>query len=172
MKSAPQPPPTGGRTERPDIEQLAARNILHRGVQFKMAAPWYIRWLKKEITVTLTSPYLGTLMKVSQYYLSTGLKDHQLEDTSVEQGLALMSVHGKALSKALATALLNGRVKQYLFTKMVARYLRWHCRPQELFALVTALLIYGGTADFLNTTRSVRQMKMTDPRLGHKDQGS
>lgn len=158
--------------ERPDVEQLAARTILQRGVKFKIVAPWYIKWFKPTITVTLRSPYLGTLMKVSQYYLSTGLKEHQLDDISVEASLSLMSLHGKAISKALATALLNGRVKQWLFTKMVARYLRWHCEPKELFALVSALLIYGGTSDFMNTTRSVRRMKMTEPRLGQKAQGS
>lgn len=158
--------------EDPAVEQLAADTILQRGVKFKLAAPWYIRWFKKSISVTLRCPSLGTMMQVSSHYLATGIKSHEIEEVTIEQSLALMSIHGKALSKALACALLNGRLKSWLFTKMLANYLRWHCKPSALFALVTALTIYGGAADFMNTTRSVRHMTATTPKLGQKNQGS
>jgi hypothetical protein len=145
---------------------------LQRGVKFKIAAPWYLRWLRKTLTLTLRSPYQGTLMRASAYYLSTGLKEHQLEDITVEQSLALMNVHGKALTMAVATAVLNGYWKGKLFTKILARYLRWNLTAQQISALVTALLIHGGTSDFMNTTRSVRMLRATKPKLGHESQGS
>ncbi|MDO6808085.1 hypothetical protein Q4603_05680 [Zobellia galactanivorans] len=160
------------KTENPAVERRAAENILQRGVKFKIAAPWYIRWFKKTITLKVKSPYYGTLMRASAYYLSTGLKDHQIEDVTVEQSVALMSVHGKALSKAVAVSVLNGKWKGLLFTKPLARYLRWHMTAQEMCAIVTMLLVYGGTSDFMNTTRSVRLMKATTPKLGQKVQGS
>ncbi len=159
--------------ENPAIEKAAAETILQRGVNFRIAAPWYIKWFKKTVPITLRSPYQGTLMRASAYYLSTGLKDHQLEDITVEQSLALMSVHGKALSMAVATSVLNGYWKGKIFTKMLARYLRWNLTAQQMAALVSTILIYGGTSDFMDTTRSVRMMKMTTPKLGQKEnQGS
>lgn len=158
--------------ENPVVEKLAAETILHRGVKIKIAAPWIIRWLKKKITLRITSPFEGTMHRVSAYYLSTGMKERQLEEVSVEESLALMSVHGKSISKAVACAILNGYWTGLLFTKPLAWYLRWHCKPRELFGIASALLIYGGAADFMNTTRLVRRMKLTTPNLGQTTQGS
>ena len=150
-------------------ERMAAETILERGVKVKIAAPFFLRWIgKKTITKTLRSPYEGTLHRVSAYYLSTGIKDEKLEDLSTEEAVALMSVHGKTITKAVACALLNGYWSGKIFTKPFAWYLRWHCKPRELFGLITAVLLYGGTADFMSTTRSVREMKTTTPNLGQQ----
>jgi hypothetical protein len=149
-------------------ERLAAENILQRGIKIKIVAPFFIRWFKRTITLRLYSPFEGTLLRVSAYYLSTGLKDHKLDDITVEESLLLMSVHGKAISKAVACAILNGFWSGKLLTKPLAWYLRWHLKPREMFALTSALLIYGGAADFMNTTRLVRKMKTTTPTLGQK----
>ena len=154
-------------------ERLAAETILQRGVKVKIAAPFFLRWIgKKTIGIRLTSPFEGTMYRVSAYYLSTGISDEKLNDLTTEEALALMAVHGKAITKAVACAILNGYWSGKLFTNFLAWYLRWHCKPQELFALTTAVLIYGGAQDFMNTTRLVRQMKMTSPNLGQKVQGS
>lgn len=148
------------------VERLAAETILQRGVKIKIAAPFFVRWLKKTITIRLRSPYEGTMYRVSAYYLSTGIKESRIDDVTVEESLALMAVHGKTISKAVACAILNGYWSGKLFTRPFAWYLRWHCKPQEMFALATALIIYGGTGDFMNTTRSIRQMRLTKPNLG------
>lgn len=158
--------------ERPGTEHLAAQTLLDRGVKVKISAPVFIRWFKKTITLQLRSPYYGTMIRVSAYYLKTGLTAEELEDLTVEQSLIVMAKSGKEISKAVACAVLNGYCKSKLFTKPLAWYLRWHCKPRELFALTTALLIYGGVQDFTNTTRSVRRMKMTEPRMGPKTKES
>lgn len=159
--------------ENQDTERLASETILQRGVKVKIAAPFFLRWIgKKTVNLRLTSPYEGTMHRVSAYYLSTGITEEQLEEITVEEALALMSIHGKAISKAVACGILNGYWSGMLFTSFLAWYLRWHCKPRELFALTTALLLYGGAADFMSTTRSVRQMKVTAPNLGQKTKGS
>lgn len=109
---------------------------------------------------------------MANYYLSTGIKADQLEGASVEAALALMAMHGKAMSKAVATAILNGYWSGLLFTKPLAWYLRWHCKPQELLACVSCLTIYGGVADFMNTTKLVRKMKLTTPKMGQTPEES
>lgn len=146
----------------------AVDTILQRGVKIHIVAPWFIRWFKKTVTLRVGSPFEGTLLRVSRYYLSTGLESHKLESLTVENALVLMSIHGKAISRAVACAMLNGYISGKLFTRPLAWYLRWHMTPQQLLGMTRTLLIYGGTADFMNTTRLVRNMKATTPNLGHK----
>lgn len=154
-------------------EALAAEHLLHRGVRMKMRTPFFLRWFGiKTLGLTVRSPYEGTMHRVAAYYLSTGLKEAQLVDISHEEALALWVTHGKSMCKAIACAWLNGYWSGLLLTKPLASYILWHCRPKEIFGIVTMLLLYGGTADFINTTRSVRMMKMTSPKLGQETQGS
>ncbi len=154
-------------------EALVAQHLLHRGARMKMRAPLFLRWFgKKTIGLTVRSPYEGTMHRVAAYYLSTGIKSEQLNDISHEDALALWAAHGQTICKAVACAWLNGYWAGKLFTKPLAWYILWHCKPQELFNMTTIILLYGGTADFINTTRSVRMMKMTTPTKGQKTQGS
>lgn len=154
-------------------EALVAEHLLHRGARMKMRAPFFFRWFGvKTISLTIRSPYEGTMHRVASYYLSTGIKSEQLNDITHEDALALWAAHGKTICKAVACAWLNGYWAGKLFTYPLALYILWHCTPKELFGMTALILLYGGTADFMNITRSVRMMKMTTPKLGQKTQGS
>ena len=166
-------PPKGEQVEDPAVERLAAETILQRGVRLKVRAPFLLRCLgKKTVSLTITMPTAGTLARISSHYLSTGLKSHQLEDTTVEQAHALMAIHGKSINRAVACAILNGYWSGKLFTRLMAWYLKWHAEQHQIAAIASMLLIYGGVSHFINTTRSVRAMKTTTPHLGQKNQGS
>lgn len=159
--------------ENPALERLAAETILQRGVKVKIPAPFFLRWIRRTWVLRMTCPTLGTLMRVSAYYTSTGITDDKLENLTFEQAQLLVQLHGKAISKAVAVALLNGRISGRWLTRPLARHLRWNLTAQELMSLASVLLIYGGASDFMTTTRSVRRMKMTSPNLGQKmEQGS
>lgn len=159
--------------ESPHTEKFAADTILQRGVKVKIPAPFLLRlFRKKTVSLTLTSPFEGTMHRVASYYLRTGITMDMLEDLTPEEALNLQVKHGKTISKAVAVAILNGYWKGKLFTRVLAWYLRWHLKPTELYALTTTLLIYGGVQDFINTTKSVRKMKLTTPKLGQEVQGS
>ena len=139
----------------------------------KMRAPRILRWFgKKTISLVVTSPYLGTMMEVSRHYLATGLTSDQLEDVTHEQALSLMAAHGKSICRAVASAWLNGKYSIRLFAGLLSRYMMWHCKPVEILTVLQMILIYGGTKDFMNTTRSVRLLKATTPSLGHQTKGS
>lgn len=159
--------------ENPQVEQFAADTILQRGVKVKIPAPFFLRvFRKKTINLTVTSPFEGTLHRVASYYLSTGITAEQLEGLTVEKALVLNKSHSKAISKAVAVAILNGYVSGWLFTKILAKYLRWHLKPVEMYTLVSLLIIHGGIQDFMNTTKSVRMMMITTPKKGQKTKGS
>lgn len=160
--------------ENPQIEQFAADTILQRGVKVKIPAPFLLRKLriKKTVSLTLSSPFEGTMHRVASYYLRTGITMDMVEGLTTEEAVKLHAKHGKTISKAVAVAILNGYVTGWLFTKPLAWYLRWHLKSHELYVLTTTLLIYGGVQDFINTTKSVRKMTLTMPRKGQKAQGS
>ena len=158
--------------EHPQTEQYAADTILQKGVKVKIPAPFFIRWFRKTITLMLTSPFEGTMHRVAHYYLSTGITMDIIEGLTTEKALALQVKHSKTISKAVAVAILNNYWTGKLFTKPLAWYLRWHLTAKELYVLTTTLLVFGGVQDFINTTKSVRKMKLTTPRVGPKVQGS
>lgn len=159
--------------ENPQIELNVADQILENGVPMKIRAPFFLRWLgKKTITLRVHAPCIGTMQRVSAYYLSTGIRSEQLTDITHEQALGMMMVHGKAIRRAVACAWLNGYWSGKWLTRPLATYLKWHCRPTELCNVATLMLIYGGVADFMDTTRSVRLMKVTSPNLGQTVSGS
>ena len=128
--------------------------------------------LKKTIALTLRSPFEGTMHRVASYYLSTGITMDVIEGLTTEEAIKLHAKHGKTMSKAVAVAILNGYISGKLFTKPLAWYLRWHLKSHELYVLTTTLLIYGGVQDFINTTKSVRKMTLTKPKMGQKTKGS
>jgi len=160
--------------ENPQVEQFAADTILQRGVKVKIPAPFLLRKLrlKKTIALTLRSPFEGTMHRVASYYLSTGITMDVIEGLTTEEAIKLHAKHGKTMSKAVAVAILNGYISGKLFTRPLAWYLRWHLKSHELYVLTTTLLIYGGVQDFINTTKSVRKMTLTKPKMGQKTKGS
>ncbi len=158
--------------ENPQIEKFAADTILQKGVAVKLPTPFLIRLFKKTFSITITSPFEGTMHRVASYYLATGITSDQLEGITVEEATKLHLKHGKTLSKAVAVAALNGYIKGILFTNLLAWYLRWHLTPQALLTFVTVLIVHGGTQDFISTTKSVRKMTLTAPKMGQIVKGS
>lgn len=156
------------------IEEHTADLILKRGVRLELRAPLFLRVFgKKTIKLTVTSPYEGTLIRVAKYYLQTGISSEQLDDITHEQALSLMLTHGTQITKAVACAWLNGWIAGWLFTRPLAKYMRWNCKPQDILVIATVILLYGGVSDFINITRSVRMMKTTSPMIeGQTKKGS
>jgi hypothetical protein len=161
-------------TENTAIELHAADLILKRGVRLELRAPLFLRILrKKTLKLVVTSPLEGTLQRVAKYYLETGITSDQLDNITHEQALGLMAVHGKQLNKAVACAWLNGWFSGWMFTRPLAWYMRWHCKSEDILVIATMILLYGGVSDFMNTTRSVRMMRTTSPRIeGQTRRGS
>lgn len=154
-------------------ELHAAETILQRGVKVKARAPLLLRLIFiRSVNVKLRNPTAGTMMRVAAQYLRTGLDSHKLDELSAEQAMAIMAVHGKALRKAVAAAVLNGWIRGWVLTKPVAWYLKWHLTDREICTMMNLLITYGGTRDFIDTTRYIRAMKITSPNLGQKKKGS
>lgn len=156
-----------------NIEALTASQLLQKGVRMDIRTPFFLRILGvKKFSIKVRAPFIGTLLRISRLYCQTGIATDELDDISLEKAHAIVLAHGVTMSKIVAVAWLNQRFLGWLLSGIFARYIRWHAKAEELLVLVNMLLLYGGTSDFINTTRLVREMKITSPKnLGHK-QGS
>ncbi len=151
-------------------ELHAAYAVMERGVRAKVRAPLFLRLIGiKTIPITLKKLYAGTLFRVSAIYLSTGITEEDLKETSTEHALELMHKHGDAIYQAVACALINSKLLGRLFTTPLARYLKENLTWKETLILLEICLVYNGVSDFMNTTRLVRALKITDPNLGQKE---
>lgn len=155
-------------------EARAAKGILERGIRTKVRAPFFLRLLRiKTIPLTLRMLYGGTLFRVSEYYLSTGITSDELKEVSAERALELQAKHGKTIYRAVACALLNGRRRDWLFGKLLANHLLENMPIREALLLLEICLIHNGTADFMSITRYVRNLMITEPtNQGQKKAGS
>lgn len=155
-------------------ELHAAYSILERGVRAKVRAPLFLRLFRiKTISLTLKMLFAGTLLRVSALYLSTGIKDAQLKEMTLEESLEVLAKHGKAISRCVATAVINSQYLDWLIGRWLAGYLLRNMPWRELRTLLEYTLLYGGISDFMPTTRLVRSIKITDPQnQGQKKKGS
>lgn len=154
------------------VEQRAAQTILERGVRVEIPAPLLLRFFgKRNITIVLKQPSLGTLIRMSDLYLSTGIVKSQLDDIELEAVIKLIGKHGKTFSKIIALAYLNGYWSGKLFSGLLTLWVL-KLPPQKISAIISLLFVCSGAEDFMTTIRLVQQMKITEPSLSPESQGS
>lgn len=133
------------------VEQRAADTLLDKGVPILLRAPLLLRLFgKKRIKAIFHNPTGGTLLKINSYYLSMGVTAKGLAEMDFNGLLnAQVSQHTKVY-KALACALLNNRLLQFLFTKIIAWWMADSLAYKYACRLYEVLLIQGGIEDFTN----------------------
>ncbi|MDO9554526.1 hypothetical protein [Rhodonellum sp.] len=153
-----------------NTELHAANAILERGVRAKVRAPFFCRWIGiKNINLTLKKLYAGTLFRISAYYVQTGITEEQLKEVTAHEAILLMATHGVTISKAVACGIINSQFRGWMFTRLLAWYIRENMPNSKILMLYEICLLHNGTSDFMTITRYVRMLKITDPTgLGQK----
>ena len=167
-------------TASPDIEKAAALALLDRGVAFRVPAPWLLRLFgKKTVKITVKRLYLGTLAHLSTLEeiatpevmeVPEGYKEIITEMGAVPRAVPFKAIveNSKPVCRAVASCLLNSRIKIALFSRILGRYLRRSCTTDQIQELTMWLFIYGRPESFINTTALVRKMTVMSPRMtGH-----
>lgn len=146
------------------MELLASETLLQRGVKVQIDAPLLFRLFgKKTISFYLYQPSLGNKVRISALYLQMGITDAELQETTLENAEALFLKHHFVLLRIVAICMFKGRFWPWLLNKPVAGYLKWKLTPQKLLALAQLIILFSGTANFMNTIRSAKAMKITEP---------
>lgn len=157
-----------------EIQRHAANTILERGVRVKLPSPRLLRMLgKREISVTIRQPNMGTLMNVSQLSLESGFSFDGIDSGDLDAAHALISQHAETCTRIVAVIILGSKWRIRLFSGMLSRWLLWKLKPRRLLDIILMIVTLSGVQDFTNSIRLIRSMDVTMPRnLSPKDQGS
>ncbi|HAQ21108.1 MAG TPA: hypothetical protein DCR40_18025 [Prolixibacteraceae bacterium] len=148
-----------------EIQRRAAETILERGVRVRLPAPRFLRLLgKKEIAVTIGQPYLGTLEHLSMLSLKAGFSFEGIDTGDLDAAHRLIAAHSKTVRRILAVMILNSKLKIFLFSGVLASWLKWKVKPHRLLELFLVIVTLSGMEDFTNTIRLIRSMRVTMPR--------
>lgn len=160
-----------------DIEKATALALLDRGIKFRIPAPLILMlFRKKTISITVKRLYLGTLIYLSaleEIAPLEAVKVTAAHKTTIKnmgskpKSLPIKAIveNHRAVCDSIAACLLNSRFKIVLFSKLLGRHLRRSCTPDQIQELAMWLFVYGRPEAFTNTTRYLRTMRVTKPRL-------
>jgi hypothetical protein len=153
-----------------NTEKRAAEVLLDRGVSWPVQAPWFLRIFgKKKVRLSVRALKLGTLLELSLLYAEMGIDPEDMKNNPHE----LIRKHLKTVCRITALCILNSEVKIKLFTKPLARYIRWAFTGNMLFEVMFFIITYSAVKSFSNTIRLIGDLSMTAPKnLSPKDQGS
>lgn len=161
-----------------NTEHAAAMALLDRGVGFSIPAPFFYRLFgRKKMKISVRRLYLGTLLHLSaiadfepefvETPHATSLPYTQIikEMGGEPKSLSLKTIikNIKPVSLAVASSLLNSRLKIWLWSRLLAGHLRRNCTTDQLQELVMWIFIYGRTESFTTTTKLIERMKMMKP---------
>ncbi len=160
--------------ENKNIELQAAETILENGVGVNIPAPFFCRVFgKKEIHPKLYQPYLGTLLHISKLSLKAGFNFKGIDTGDLDAAQEFMNKHIPVACKVVAAALLNSRVKIFLFSKILSWWLVDRLKPKRLVKIIITYNMLNGVQDFTTSIRLIRSLTMTTPtNLSPTDQGS
>lgn len=156
-----------------NTEHKAAGTLLDRGIKVRVTAPLCLRVFgKKTVMLIWRQPFFGTLARISELYLSMNISDVLLADLDNADLHPLVARHSKTFARIAAQGLLNGLVSGWILGRLVGFWLLWKLKPGTLLNVALVMAAMADKTAFTNTTRLVRNMKITGPNLGQNNQGS
>lgn len=152
-----------------DARLQAATTILERGVRFRLPAPFYKRWLKKDF-VTIRHLKAGTILEISRVVLESGLEeavtfgDNEFLNKAVEP-----------CTRCIAIAILNDKEAIEEKTEKLTRLLMWQVSAESLVDIFLEISVMNRLSDFTDITRfflNRMEMMMNRKNLGQEEDGS
>lgn len=122
--------------------------------------------------VTLRRPCLGNMIRIAILHLKTGVTFEQIEKFTPDEHMWYLKEHGKKLSRMIALTICRGAISGFLFSRLVAWFLREFVLPDYLFAALMHYIRFLGIKPFTNFIRWTERTNPLRPRLSHKRKGS
>ncbi|GGH02749.1 hypothetical protein [Pedobacter zeae] len=152
------------------IEGLAVETLLERGLPLGVKAPFFLRWLG--FRLNLYQPSLGNKIRIARLYLKMNIPDRILDQATLQEADDVLVKHAFTIAKIVAIGCLKGYLWPLLFSGILARWLMWNRTPQQLQGYADLLILYSGTGAFMNTTRCIRNARISAPTLGQNPKRS
>jgi hypothetical protein len=145
-----------------EAEIKTVDTLLDKGVRVAIPAPFFLRlFRKRSITVNVKRPVLGNMLRISKLYLQMKV---EANENDLGGWIKTLETCAVPVSRICAIGMLRGRYSGWLFTKPLARYLRWNMTTRDLANLAAILVSLSGYQDFTNTIKLLGLMRMTQPK--------
>ena len=156
------------------IQAKAADTLLERGVRFPIPAPFFLRLFgKKEISVTVRQPKLGTLIYISKGFVAMNIDLAAIDDGDIAKAYNLVAQHGDRMAYIMAAAILNGKWRIAIFSGIVSRFIKRKLTAKRFAELFMTFTMLSGVQHFTNTIRFLPSMNVMEKRNpSPADQGS
>ena len=127
---------------------------------------------KKRCGITMRTPALGGLIRISRKYLQLGVSVDEMQNYTFDQNMEFVAGRGKEVSELVACAIVSGYITGRLFNKVVAWWLRWRVHPAYLQEAMLQLFLLLDIKSFSTTIKSAQMMNVMTRRLSHGTTGS
>lgn len=148
-----------------DARLRAANVILERGVRFRLPAPFWKRWLKKDY-VTIHHLKAGTIIEIARVVIAGGL-----EDAVGYSGSELLGKSIEACARCVAIAILNDKEKIERDSDRLTDKLLNEVSAESLINIFNHIKLMNRVGDFMTVTRyflTTTAMMMNPKNLGHE----
>src|SRR5690606_10928793 len=148
-------------------ELHATETLLQRGVRVRVRAPLFLRLFgKKTIVLTLSVPFAGAFIRMGRWFLLCQLSIERLEEISTQDALRFNVQYADNIYRALACLFIGNKLLTRLFLKPYENWLKESMTQSEALTLLQLVIVQGGLRDFMTTTRYIRGVMITIPKLG------
>lgn len=153
-----------------DVRIQAAEAILERGMRFRLPAPLWKRWLKRDY-FTILPLKAGTIVEMSRCVLLSNIEslDILLYDSKYAHKVV------DVCAECIAIAILNDKKKIKTHTQHLKKKLLWEVSSQSIIELYSSIEKMNRLGDFLNITKYLLNqtaMMMNRKHLGQEESGS
>lgn len=158
-------------TMKQKAELRASELLLDLGISIPIR-PLRFMTRKKRSGLTMRTPALGGLIRISRRYLRLGVTVDEMRSYTFEQSMEFVAERGREISELVACAIVSGYITGRLFNKVVAWWLRWRVHPAYLNEAMLQLLLLLDIKSFSTTIKSAQMMNVMTRRLSHGTTGS
>jgi hypothetical protein len=139
-----------------EIQVKAAKTLLREGVALNAKPPLWLFWLRPK----LYQPSGAQLVKICQYYASTGLDKKDLFNINSSEALVLLSLNLETFARMLAICMFKNYRLAMFFHKPLARWILRNKSAEDILGMWEIVAHFSGLSDFLSTTRLLKQLNM------------
>lgn len=152
-----------------DVRLQAANAILGRGVRFRLPAPFYKRWLKRD-SVTIRHLKAGTILECARVVVA-----NDLENAITLGDFEFLLKTVEPCARCIAIAALNDKRKIARETDRLTKRLLWHVAAESIVDIFLKISTMNRVSDFTDITKYLLMttVAMMNPKnLGHEEDGS
>lgn len=149
------------------LDATESERLLDKGVFFEVHRPFFLGGFlkkKKKIKFTIKEFYLGTLDYIDSQAEKIEYDTENIETDPLNSVRHNSKNNRKYCLKIVAYAILNSRFKIWMFSGVLAAFLKSVMKPSDLFKLAIICVQLSNYRDFMSAIRLMQNVRTTAPK--------